>query len=306
MSNIAIIESGSFGCALAQKLSKNNNVKVWSYTEEETNMINNEHKCMFLDVNLDSSIKCYQSYEDAIKDTNYIFLVVPSKVFRETCKQLKPYIRTQEIIIATKGIENDILLSDIVKEELNVIPSLITGPSHAEQLVKEVPTFIEYTGNKSIKDIIETDNFKLQYNEDIIGMQVGASLKNVISLISGLVEGLGYESNTVSYVITEGLKEIKDIGLKLGAKEETFYGLSGLGDLLTTTLSLDSRNKRCGLLLAQGKNIEEIKKEIGMTIEGLDALNSACYLINKYNLDCPLISKMYDIVYNNKNINEII
>ena len=303
--NITIIGSGSFGCALAYTLSKKNNIKIWSYTKEETNLINNEHKCKFLpDLVLDKSIKCYMDYKDAIKDSNYIILVTPSNVFRTTCKQIKPYITNQELIIATKGLENDILLSDIVKEELNIIPSIISGPSHAEQIIKNIPTYVNYCGK--IKDIFETDNFHMIENNDIIGIQVGAALKNIISIIEGIAEGLNYKSNTISYLITKGLNEIKNIGIKIGAKEETFYDLCGLGDLLTTTLSLDSRNKRCGLLLAQNKNIEEIKQEVGMTIEGLDALNSACYLINKYNIDAPLITNLYEIIYNNKNIKSII
>lgn len=308
MNNITIIGSGSFGCSLSHILSKNNNnIKIWSYTKEETDMINNNHKCMFLDnFYLDESIKCYMDYEQAINGSNYIILVTPSSVIRSTCKQIKPYIRGQEIIIASKGMENDKVLSEIVKEELNLIPSVITGPSHAEQIIKDVPTYVEYSGNKNINKIFETDKFKLKYNDDLIGIQVGAALKNVITLAVGIVEGLGYESNTVSYVITEGLEEIKDIAVKLGAKEETIYGLSGLGDLLTTTTSLDSRNKRAGILLAQGKTVEEVKKEVGMTIEGLDTLNNACYLINKYNLDCKIIRNLYEIIYKNKNVNSIL
>lgn len=309
MNNITIIGSGSFGCALAYILSKNNNnnIKIWSYTKEETDLINNEHKCKFLpDLILDNNIKCYMDYEEALKDSNYIVLVTPSNIFRNTCKSIKEYINNQEIIIATKGMEKDILLSDIVKEELNINPSIISGPSHAEQIIKDIPTFVEYSGNKDIKDIIETNTFKLTYNEDIKGIQIGASLKNIISIITGIADGLNYETNTISYLITEGLKEIKDIGLKLGAKEETFYNLSGLGDLLTTTLSLDSRNKKCGILLSKGKAIDEIKNEIGMTIEGLDSLNSACYLMNKYNLNCPLISNLYEIIYDNKDVNNIL
>lgn len=308
MDNITIIGSGSFGCALAYILSKkNNNIKIWSYTKEETDMINNNHKCIFLDkFKLDDSIKCYMDYEKAINGSNYIILVTPSSAIRNTCKQIKPYIRGQEIIIASKGMENDKVLSEIVKEELNLIPSVISGPSHAEQIIKDVPTYIEYSGNKNINKLFETDTFKLKYNDDLIGVQVGGALKNVITLAVGIVEGLGYESNTISYVITEGLEEINNIAVKLGANKETIYGLSGLGDLLTTTTSLDSRNKRVGILLAQGKSLDEIKQETSMTIEGIETLNNACYLINKYNLDCKIIKNLYEIIYNNKEINSIL
>lgn len=305
MKNITIIGSGSFGCALSYILSKNNNVKIWSYTKEETNLINNEHKCMFLDnLILDESIKCYTSYEEAIKESEYIVLVTPSNVFKETCVNIKPYITNQKIIIATKGFSDNKLLSEIVKEELNTNASIISGPSHAEQIVKDVPTYINFSGN--IKELFETDNFHMIENNDIIGLQVGAALKNIISILVGIAEGLNYESNTISYLITKGLNEIKKIGIKLGAKEDTIYDLCGLGDLLTTTLSLDSRNKRFGILLSKGKSIDEIKKEIGMTIEGLDALNSAYYFINKYNLDCNLIKNLYEIIYNNNDIYSII
>lgn len=305
MKNITIIGSGSFGCALAYVLSKKNNVKIWSFTKEETDLINNEHKCKFLpDLILDKSIKCYISYEDAIKESEYIVLVTPSNVLKQTCKNIKPYINKQKIIIASKGFQDNKILSDIVKEELNIDSYIISGPSHAEQIIKDVPTYINYSG--PIKDLFETDNFHMIENNDIIGIQVGAALKNIISIICGIADGLNYESNTISYIITKGLKEINEIAIKMGAKEETTYDLCTLGDLLTTTLSLDSRNKRCGILLAQGKKIDEIKEEIGMTIEGLDALNNACYLINKYNLNCPLINNLYEIIYNNKDIQSII
>ena len=308
MKNITIIGSGSFGCALSYILSKNNhNIKIWSYTNEETTLINKEHKCKFLDgLILDDSIKCYTNYEEAIENSDYIILVVPSNVFKQTIINIKPYINNQQIVLATKGMQDNKLLSDIVKEELDKELSIISGPSHAEQIIKDIPTFINYYGKDDIKQLFETDNFHLTYIDDYIGIQIGATLKNIISIICGIAEGLNYDSNTISYLITQGLKEIKKIGIIMGAKEETFYDLCSLGDLLTTTLSLDSRNKKCGILLSKGKKIEEIKKEIGMTIEGLEALNNACYLINKYNLDCPLIINLYEIIYNNKDINSII
>ena len=306
MKNITIIGSGSFGCSLAYILTKNdNNIKIWSYKKEEADLINNEHKCMFLDnLILDKSIKCYTNYEEAINNSEYIILCTPSNVFKETCINIKPYINNQEIIIASKGLYDNKLLSDIVKEELNINPCIISGPSHAEQIVKNIPTYVNYCGK--IKDLFESENFHMIENNDIVGIQAGAALKNIISILVGIADGLNYESNTISYLITKGLNEIKEISIKMGAKEETIYDLCGLGDLLTTTFSLDSRNKRCGILLAQGKSIDQIKEEIGMTIEGLDALNNARYLINKYNLNCELINNLYEIIYNNKNIHSII
>lgn len=314
MKNIAIIGSGSFGCALANHLAnKENIVKIWSFKEEEANIINNEHRCMFLEGSeLNKSIKCYTSYDQTIKDSEYIFLVTPSKVIRETCKNIKEYITNQKLIIASKGLEEGTnkLLSEVVREEIkdNEI-AVISGPSHAEQIIKDIPTIIAFSCNdislyNEMKNIIETDTFKLKYTEDLIGVQLGGSLKNIIALLTGIIEGFNYESNTISYVITEGLKEIKELGVKLGAKEETFYGLSGLGDLLTTTLSLNSRNKRAGILLSKGKNIEEIEKEIGMVIEGLDALKVGYELSKKYNLNLNLINNLYKFIYEEKSISK--
>lgn len=307
MKTVAVIGSGSFGCALSYVLSQNDcRIKIWSYKDDECDLINKEHKCKYLDnFKLDEKIKCFRDYESVIKGSDFIILVTPSNTIRKTCKEIKNYITNQEIIIASKGLEGEKLLTDVVKEELNKDASLILGPSHAEQVVKDVPTFVEYYGNKEIKKIFETDKFKLFYNEDKIGMEIGASLKNVISIYTGIVDELGYDTNTISYVLTEGLREIKEIGLKLGAKEKTFYGLSGMGDLITTSLSLDSRNKRAGIMIAKGKSIDEVKETLE-TVEGIDALNYAYKIINEYKIDCPLILSLYDVIYNKKNINLIL
>ena len=305
--NIAIIGSGSFGCALAKILSKKNNVKIWSYLQEEADMINNEHKCMFVkDLLLDESIIASTDYQKVIENTQIIVLVTPSRVIRETCQNIKNYLTNQEIVLLSKGMEEEKLLSEVIYEELGIEPSVISGPSHAEQIARDIPTFVMYSGNKDLKNIFETDNFHLTYTDDSIGMQLGAALKNIISLGSGIVEGLGYESNTLSYFITEGLREINEISIRMGAKSETIYGLAGLGDLLTTSLSMDSRNKRAGLLLAQGKLIDEVRKEVGMTIEGLDSLKSGYNLAKKYNIEAKIINNLYDIIYNNKDIKTIL
>ena len=307
MSNIAIIGSGSFGCSLAQILSEKNNIKIWSFLEEEANIINSEHRCKFIDgLNLNSNIVASTDYSKVIENTKYIIMVTPSIHMRGTCKKIKDYITDQEIILLSKGMEEDKLLSDVIYEEIGKKPSIISGPSHAEQMSRKVPTYVMYSGKPEIKDLFETDNFHLFYTDDFIGMQLGATLKNIISLGSGIVEGLGYESNTLSYFITEGLNEINEISKKMGAKTETIYGLAGLGDLLTTSLSLDSRNKRAGLLLAKGKSIEEVRKEINMTIEGLDSLKSGYLLAKKYNVEANIIENLYNIVYGNGDVKKIL
>lgn len=301
MKNITIIGSGSFGCALAHVFSKNNKVKIWSFTKEETDSINIKHECMQLpDIKLNNDIVCYQDYEKAIKDSEVIVLVTPSNVIRSTCKDIKKYITDQKVIIASKGMENDKILSDVVKEELNIESIILMGPSFAKEVGTDKPTFVELSNKELIKDL-ETNNFKIKYNEDYIGLQICGALKNVITLASGIVEGLNYGVNGLSYIFTEGIKEIKEIGLKLGAKEETFYGLAGIGDLYGTSLSSQSRNKRAGILIGKGNNLDKVYKEVGSTIEGLDTIKDVKYIIDKYDIKCKLMNQLYEIIYNNKN-----
>lgn len=307
MKNITIIGSGAFGCALAHTFSKNNNITMWSYTKEEADSINNNHECLLLNsIKLDESINCFTDFEKAIYNSDIIVLVTPSDTIRNTCKEIKEYINNQDILIASKGMENDKVLTEVIKEELNKEVSVIMGPSFAEEIGEDIPTFVELSGNKELVDILSNDSLKIIYNNDPIGLQVGGALKNVITLACGIVEGLGYKVNTASYIITEGLNEIKDIGVSLGASQSTFYGLSGIGDLYGTSLSKKSRNKRAGILIGQGKKLEEIRNEVGQTIEGLDTLKDVKYIIDNKNINCPLLTNLYNIIYNNQDVRSII
>lgn len=315
MKNIGIIGSGSFGCALANVLIKNHNVKIWSFKKEESDVINNEHRCMFIDNSkLDERIVCYTNYEDVIEDSEYLILVTPSSVIRNTCQNIKKYVTNQKIIIASKGMEikTNKFLIDIVKEELDLkYIGVISGPSIAKEVINDMGLKVVFASNNSdynneIKNNFETDKFKIELSDDVIGTELGGTLKNIISIASGLVNGLNLGNNMNAILITKGLEEIKEIGLKLGAKEETFYGLSSLGDLLTTCLSNESRNNGCGILLSQGKKIDEIKEEIGMVIEGLDALKIAYNISQKYNINTKIINTLYGIIYSEKNKESII
>ena len=307
MKNIGIIGSGSFGCALAYTFSKRNNIKIWSYTKEETDSINNNHCCLLQpSIVLNDKIKCFQDYEEVIKDSDIIILVSPSNVFRKTCQDIKKYITNQDIVIASKGMENDKLLSMVVEEELGFSPSIISGPSFAFELATDEAVFVDYAGNKEILNDLENDNFRLFYQEDIIGVQIGAALKNVIALAIGIAEGVGYKNSAISYLVSKGLEEIKDIGVSLGASWKTFYGLSGLGDLLTTSYGDNSRNKRAGVLLGKGYTKEEVSKEIGMVMEGFESLINAKSIISKYQLSCPMINNLYETVYHGRDVRDII
>lgn len=314
MKNIAIIGSGSFGCALANVLSINNNVKIWSFKEEEKNKINEEKTCMFLSGSkLNEKIICYTNYKDVIEKSEYIFLVTPSNIIRNTIKDIKKYITNQKIIICSKGIEKGTnkLLSEVVKEEINNEVGILSGPSIAKEVISYEPCKVTFASNsqifnEEIKSIFAGSNMSLEFTNDVIGTELGGTLKNIIALAAGVLDGLNLGLNIKSVLITKGLNEIKMLSIKMGATDETFYGLSGLGDLIVTCMSDNSRNKSAGILIAKGKNIEEVKKKIGMVIEGLDAIKVAHDLSIKYDIKLPIINSLYGIIYNNENSEKII
>lgn len=307
MKNITIIGSGSFGCALAHAFEKKNLVKIWSYTKEEQDSINLKHTCLQIpSIKLSDKTRCYTDYKESIEGSDIVVLALPSIFIRSTCKEIKEYIKDKEIILVSKGLENDKLLSTVIKEELNIDVNVLMGPSFAIELGNDYNTYVDFYGNKELIKELESDTLHLSYCDDMIGMQVSSALKNIITIMIGITEGLGYGINTKSYVFTEGYKEIREIGLKLGAKNDTFLGLSGIGDLYLTSIGDSSRNKRAGILLGKGMKLDYIYKEVSTTIEGLNTLKDAKYIVDKYNLDCKLINNLYDIVFNNKEAKYII
>ncbi len=316
MKNIAIIGSGSFGCALANHLSiLGNNVKIWSYEEEEAAIINNEHRCKFIENSkLKKNIRCYTSYKETIKDSEYVILVTPSNAIRKTCGEIKEFCNNKKIILASKGIEENSnkILSTVIKEEIpNSIIGVLSGPSHAEEVINELPTCITFSSEKEefqkeVKELFENESFSIEIVSDNIGVEVGGSLKNILAISSGIIRGLGCSDNLKAALITKGLEEMKIIGKSMGAKESTFNGLSGLGDLIVTCTSENSRNYRAGILIAKNKSIEEVKEQIGMVIEGLSSLLTAKSIIENNKLCCPIIETTYEIIFNNKEVNNLI
>ena len=309
MKNIAIIGSGSWGVALGIHLAKlGNKVKIWSFMEEERNLINNEKKCKFLpEVTLPEGIVCYTSYEEVIKDSDIILHVTPSKFTRNTVKEYKKYVTNQPIVICTKGFEKETLftLDTVIKEELpeNEIV-ILSGPSHAEEVSIGIPTAMVIASEDEkladeIRDIFMNENLRVYTSKDVKGVELGGALKNIIAFCAGIAAGLGLGDNTFAALITRGLHEISILGEKLGGKQETFYGLTGLGDLIVTCLSEHSRNRRAGKLLGQGMQIDEIRKEIGMVIEGVDNIEVAYELSKIYDVEMPIVKAVYEVLYGN-------
>ena len=309
MKNIAIIGSGSWGVALAIHLAKlGNKVKIWSFMQEEADLINNEKKCKFLpEITLPEGIYCTTSYEEAIKDSEIILHVTPSKFTRNTVKEYKKYVTNQTIVICTKGFEKETLssLDEVFKQEIpNVKLAVLSGPSHAEEVSKAVPTAMVIAAEdekiaNELRDIFMNENLRVYTSKDVKGVELGGALKNIIAFCAGVAAGIGLGDNTFAALITRGLCEISRLGVALGGKYETFYGLTGLGDLIVTCLSEHSRNRTAGKLMGQGKTLEEARNQIGMVIEGVDNIEVAYELAQKYQVDMPIVNAVYDMLYNN-------
>ena len=315
MKNIAIIGSGSWGVALAMLLDKKGHyVKIWSYTEEEANLIN-EGKCKFLpDITIASSIRCYTSLEETVKDTDIILIVTPSSAIRSTMNQLKPLVHPEQtFVLCSKGMEpgTQKVYTEVIKEICpeNTVAAL-SGPSHAEEVSIGIPTAIVIASETNenalmLQDTFMDDKLRVYTNDDLLGVEMGGSLKNIIALACGIAIGMGYGDNTIAAIITRGMAEIARLGVEAGAKRDTFYGLTGIGDLFVTCSSDHSRNRRAGILMGQGKSLEEAKAEVGMVVEGANAVDGAYELARKYNVRTPIIDEMYEIIHNGKSPIEV-
>ena len=310
MKNIAIIGSGSWGVALGIHLAKmNHNIKIWSFSEEERDIINKEKRCKFLpDIILPDGIYCSTSYEEVIDGADIILHVTPSKFTRSIVKEYKKFVNAekQPVIICSKGIEKETseTLDEVILEEMpNVKVGALSGPSHAEEVALGVPTVL-VTASKhkdvldTIQEIFMNENMRVYSSYDIRGVELGGALKNIIAFCAGIASAIGCGDNTFAALITRGLTEIKKLGIAMGGEKETFYGLSGLGDLIVTCLSEHSRNRKAGKLIGSGKSIEEAKKEVGMVIESIDNIEAAKELSEKYNVSMPIVENIYDVLYN--------
>ena len=310
MKKIAIIGSGSWGSALGIYLgNKGENVTIWSFSEDEKNLINNEHKCKFLpNAKIPENVVATNSYEDTIKDAEIILHVTPSKFVRSTMKEYKKYVNPDQIIImCAKGFEAETLktLDQVIEEELpNNKYGILSGPSHAEEVSIGIPTALVIASDdenvkKIISNVFKSNLLRIYTSSDVKGVELGGALKNIIAFCAGISVGLNFGDNTFAALATRGLVEIVRLGVALGAREKTFYGLTGLGDLIVTCGSKHSRNRRAGEMIGKGYSIEEAKKQIGMVIESVDNIDVAYKLAKKYSIEMPIVNAVYDVLYNN-------
>lgn len=305
---IAIIGSGSWGCAMSNHLAElGNDVLIWSFTEEEKNLINNEHKCKFIpELKMNSKIRCSNDIKEVVENADYIIHISPSKFTRNIFKSYKDYVKDKPVIICSKGFEDNTLftLDEVLKDEMpSVRVAALSGPSYATEVANHIPTAIilaskdEEILNEIPKELSD-ETMRIYKSKDILGVELGGSLKNIIAFCSGICAELGFGTNAEAALITRGLAEIARLGKKMGADEKTFYGLSGLGDLILTCSSDESRNRRAGRLIGKGLTIDEAKKQIGQTIESVDNIQIAKKLADKYDVEMPIVNAVYDVLFN--------
>ena len=311
MKNIAIIGSGTWGVALAIHLAKaGNNIKMWSFSEEEANAINVERKCKFLpEAIIGENITCYTDMKTVIEGSEMILHVTPSKFVRETIKKYKDYVTNQPIIMCAKGFEADTLctLSQIIEQEMPKVKyGIFSGPSHAEEVSIGIPTAIVIASkDKDVQNMVQetfmNEKMRVYTSDDVIGVELGGALKNIIAFCAGIATEINLGDNSFAALITRGLVEITRLGMAMGGQHDTFYGLSGLGDLIVTCMSEHSRNRRAGRMIGKGYTVDQARQEIGMVIESIDNIEVAYALAKKYNIEMPIVNAVYDVLYNHLN-----
>ena len=309
---VGVIGAGSWGIALAKLLDGNGHqVTVWSIIKEEIEMLQkeHEHKDKLPGVKLSENMVFTNDLEEAMKDKDILVLAVPSPFTRSTAHSMAPYLKDGQIIVnVAKGIEEHTMLtlSQIIEEELPTAQvAVLSGPSHAEEVGRGIPTTIVVGAKKKetaeyLQNIFMNNVFRVYISPDVLGIELGAALKNVVALSAGIADGLGYGDNTKAALITRGITEIARLGTAMGGRFETFCGLTGIGDLIVTCASMHSRNRRAGILIGQGKTMQEAMDEVKMVVEGVYSAKAAMELSKKYGVDVPIIEQVNLVLFEGK------
>ena len=311
MSKVSFLGAGSWGTALAIMLAKNgHDVTLWSAIESEIDMLAEyrEHKNRLLGAKLPDSIKLTKDLKEACTGYDLIVFAVASPFVRQTAKNASQYITEgQRIVNVAKGIENDTLctLRDVILAEMpQADVSVLSGPSHAEEVAVGVPTTVVVGSVKResaelVQEIFMNDRFRVYTSSDIIGIELGGSIKNVIALAAGVIDGMGFGDNTRAALITRGITEISRLGVKMGGRMETFMGLSGIGDLIVTCTSEHSRNHTAGYLIGKGYTTEAAMKEVNQVVEGVHSARAAMALAQKYQVSMPIVEQINKVLFEN-------
>jgi len=313
MAHIGIVGSGGWGTAMAVLLSNSgHSVTLWSYFEEECEQLKKHHENINLlpGVKIPDTVEFTNEISKCACEKDIIIIATPSHTVKQTSKTLAPFIKDgQIIVIISKGFdeENYLTLSQTVGNEItNAKIAVMSGPSHAEEVGKGMPTtnvvaHADHELAKYIQGVFMTNVFRVYTNTDVIGVELGGALKNVIALCVGICDGLGYGDNTKAALMTRGMAEIVRLGRAMGAHDSTFAGLSGIGDLIVTCTSMHSRNRRAGVLIGKGMTPEQARDEVKMVVEGIRTAKAAHHLAEKYNVDMPIVNEAYQILFEGKN-----
>ncbi len=311
MPNIGVIGAGSWGTALALLLYNNGNqITVWSALEKEIEMLktNREHNAL-PGVKLPEDMAITLDLAEAIEGKDLLVLAVASPYVRSTAAKMSAFVAEGQIIInVSKGIEESTLMtmSQIIEEEIpQANAAVLSGPSHAEEVGRGIPTTIvvgsrDTEAAKYLQNIFMNEVFRVYISSDVQGIELGAALKNVVALAAGIADGLGYGDNTKAALITRGIAEIARLGVAMGCNAETFYGLTGIGDLIVTCASMHSRNRRAGILIGQGKSMEEAMEEVKMVVEGVYSAKAGKILADRYQVSMPIIQQVNEILFDGK------
>ena len=322
MKNITVIGSGTWGIALSKVLAeKGYNVTVWSKFSDEAEKLDRTREAPNLPgVRIPSRIRFTSDPAEAVRTSDLFLNAVPSVFVRETARVFSAYVQGESVWVnASKGIESETLmtLTEVIEDEFSRNAAerpetvAISGPTHAEEVARNMPTLIVVAGGnesitREVQMLFEGTCIRPYTNADKLGVQICGALKNVEALAVGIAKGLGYGDNTRAAMITRGMEEIRRLGLAMGCNERTFFGLAGIGDLIVTATSNHSRNNRAGILIGQGKTPDEALREVGMVVEGVNALPAAISLCDKYQMDMPLINAVREVVLNGADPKEIV
>ena len=318
MANVSVLGAGSWGLGLALLLNNNgHNVTVWSVLKDEVAMLQTEreHKRCLPGVKIPDSITVSGDTENVIGSADVLVLAVASPYTRSTAKMIAPFVKEGQIIVnVAKGVEEHTLLTlcQIVEEEIPCAKvAVLSGPSHAEEVSRGIPTTCvigahEKATAEYLQNIFMSDVFRVYTSPDMLGICIGGALKNVIALAAGIADGLGYGDNTKAALITRGIHEISRLGVAMGGKLQTFYGLTGMGDLIVTCASMHSRNRRAGILMGQGKSMKEAMDEVQMVVEGVYSAKAALILAKKDNMPMPITEKINEILFEGKSAKDAV
>jgi glycerol-3-phosphate dehydrogenase (NAD(P)+) len=315
---IGVIGAGSWGSAISLVLAnKGYDITIWDRDKEILNGIkeSRENKKYLSGISIPHNVVVTYTLEECIKFKDILVMAVPSQAVRSVCKQIEKIIPVSTVIVnLSKGIEIGSLkrISEVIEEFFpNNAIAVLSGPSHAEEVSKDIPTTV-VAASKSriaaelIQDTFGTSKFRIYTNPDLIGVELGGAVKNIIALAAGITDGLGYGDNTKAALMTRGIAEITRLGVAMGANPMTFAGLSGIGDLIVTCTSMHSRNRRAGILIGQGRSVKEALAEVNMVVEGINTTKSTYELSKKIEIEMPITNELYQVLFEGRNVKDAV